>query len=628
MTLLLFITAGAFPASPDLSEPVELHVFTVQESRLAGAAFDPRGTAALEETRLRLFGVPTLGEAFAQLPGVLWEQPAGRGGNSALYLRGAEPNFAKILVDGIEVNDLNDARGGSYGFGAVPILAVEEVVLLPGAQSAIHGSDALSGTIVVDTLGLSGQPPGLATEVLAQAEDAGFRRISGRVRWSGKQAWSKASLEGMEEENADDGSDFSAVRGTAGAAVALGSGIVRASVFGARIQREHFPDDSGGPRLAVLSERDRRETEEWGGSFRWRGEGENMAWETILGGYRFKEEADSPGVAPGLRDPFGVPPNRFDSKLERIKAGGFVRSLLLDWLEVALGGEILWETGTSDSFVEFPFGQVSGGYRRSVRTDSLFAEAGWAPQERLRLNAAVRWDDSESLASVATTRMAATVDLWPDRARLSVAYAEGFKRPSFFAMGNPLVGNPNLLPEEGETWEAELRTSFPRFGLALQQSLFRSTYRNLIDLAEGPPPRLLNRARVVTQGWTGEVTWDPGGRFFVSAHLTLLDFEVDGPPLRGRPRWSGGATLTLRPHGSWSAATTARFVGSRPDSSIPTAAVDLEGYWVNDWTVSWDLWERASLRLVLANVWNAGYETAVGFPGAGRTLRLSLRVRL
>ena len=47
------------------------------------------------------------------LSGVSVNQQGGAGGVSSLYVRGGEANFAVVLIDGIQVNNPGDSRGGS-----------------------------------------------------------------------------------------------------------------------------------------------------------------------------------------------------------------------------------------------------------------------------------------------------------------------------------------------------------------------------------------------------------------------------------------------------------------------------------------------------------------------------------
>ena len=74
-----------------------------------------------------------------------WTQVGGRGGTGSLYLRGADPNYTLVLVDGVRVNDPTNARGGSFDFSALDVADIERVEMARGPYSAVYGGDALAG---------------------------------------------------------------------------------------------------------------------------------------------------------------------------------------------------------------------------------------------------------------------------------------------------------------------------------------------------------------------------------------------------------------------------------------------------------------------------------------------------
>jgi outer membrane cobalamin receptor len=53
-----------------------------------------------------------LADLLRRVAGVHIDQVGGRGGTGSLYMRGADPNYTLVLVDGVRVNDPTNARGG------------------------------------------------------------------------------------------------------------------------------------------------------------------------------------------------------------------------------------------------------------------------------------------------------------------------------------------------------------------------------------------------------------------------------------------------------------------------------------------------------------------------------------
>jgi vitamin B12 transporter len=82
-------------------------------------------------------------------PGFAVSQSGGSGSITEVRLRGAEANHLLVSVDGIEIND--PALGSSVDFANLDLIGATRIEILPGAQTALWGSDALAGVINVET---------------------------------------------------------------------------------------------------------------------------------------------------------------------------------------------------------------------------------------------------------------------------------------------------------------------------------------------------------------------------------------------------------------------------------------------------------------------------------------------
>ena len=83
--------------------------------------------------------------------GVHVAQAGGRGGIASVQLRGGDPNFTLVLIDGVKVNDPTNARGGSFDFSSLPLAQLERIEIIRGAQSSVYGSDGLGGVVAIST---------------------------------------------------------------------------------------------------------------------------------------------------------------------------------------------------------------------------------------------------------------------------------------------------------------------------------------------------------------------------------------------------------------------------------------------------------------------------------------------
>jgi outer membrane cobalamin receptor len=392
---------------------------------------------------------------------------------------------------------------------------------------------------------------------------------------------------------------------------------------------ESFPDDSGGPTFAVLGDVDRREaldaTLGVGLQF-----APSAAWTLDLDASYFRHDDDvvSPGVAPGPRDPFGIPPNATDARFERVTASAVAGADVSNGLTLAFGADGIREDGDSEGTLDFGGFLAPTGF--ALRRDqwAVFAEADWAVAPGWSLQAGMRRDDAEGFDAAYSPRVALTHTIDATGTSLHVSWGKGFKLPSFFALGHPIVGNPGLSPERSESLEVGLGQPFLGGRGLIDLALFDTDYDNAIDFDPGPPPRLVNRARIEARGVEAAVQMTVTESVVVSANLTYLDAEVaeTGAPPRSRPRWRAGGSVRWSPENDIELSLVATHVGSISDSSIPTGDVTLDPYTRMDLSARWFVTPSSELYVAVQNALDERYEEFVGFDAPGILPRIGARL--
>jgi vitamin B12 transporter len=566
----------------------------------------------------------SLGQVLASQPDIFVLQPGGRAGVGSIYLRGADPNFTVVMLDGIPLNDATDSRGGAVDASALGIGDLERIEIAPGVRSAVHGSGALAG--VINLILPAGTTPGGLVEAGLGSE--GDDLLLGS--WRGPIGGYAGGLSGQWEDGGEPtpGSSFEGGSVSGKLAAVDGDQVgLRSAVFRlSHTESEGFPDDSGGDRLAVIRTPERREADQGVGGVRLGaplGGGSDL--EVLASVFRREEDIDSPGVAPGLRDPFGLPASQSSTSFQRSRVQAVLRAEPATNWSLALGAEAQRETGDSRGSLTFFGLALPTSFSLQRDTVSAFAEAGYR-SGGWSLDLAARADRPEGFATRATGGLALAWAAPDGGFTARAAVGSGFKAPSFYALANPLVGNPALRPETSQGVDLALAWRLPGGG-RFEADGFYSRYRDLIDFIPIPFPHLDNVAAVVSRGvsLTGEAPL--GDAVTAKGRLAYVEtYDRDtGDQLRGRPRWRGGADLDWRVRPSLTAGLTVDYVGERLESSIPTADVELGGYVTMAARLTWKPRDDLALTAALENLTAADYQTGAGFSGPGTTARITLR---
>ena len=82
---------------------------------------------------------------------------------------------------------------------------------------------------------------------------------------------------------------------------------------------------------------------------------------------------------------------------------------------------------------------------------------------------------------------------------LRASWGEGFKLPSFFSLGHPIVGNPDLQPETSQSVDAGVTQAFWKKRVTISVMYFYNEFTDLIDFDE-VLNLLVNRSKVTTEG--------------------------------------------------------------------------------------------------------------------------------
>jgi vitamin B12 transporter len=624
MFWMLMAANGAIAAAPQTE-------IVVTGSRVATPAEDVgANVTVLSRADFDVEKPVKLADLLRRVAGVHVDQVGGRGGTGSLYIRGADPNYTLVLVDGVRVNDPTNARGGSFDFSTFEVADVERVEIARGPYSAVYGGDALAGVINIVTRRGRQESTHASLDAMGGAYDT--REISLRAGGPvGSGNWNLGVGDSNEGEVVR-GNHFESQRVSGGFDTELGASTTL-SVSGryADSERASFPDDSGGFRFAAIRDTEQRAAHEsvFGASLLHRAG--DATFSLALGYFDRNDRIDSPGIAPGVRDPFGVPPSLVDSSIERSSATFTGTQKFSQFVSLAYGVDWLREEGVSDGSLDFGGGFV-------LPTSFALTRTSWAPFAEVRLTSGfglssqlgVRVDEPAGKSSVTSPRVRVAYEFADTGVTLAGAWGKAYKLPSLYALGHPLVGNPNLVPERGESHELELSQSLASGRARWSATWFDGAFRNAIDFDSGPPPMLVNRNRIDSSGVELAGSLGFGEQWLLDVSVTHMRNRIadSGDELRNRPDWRAGAAVHWSPSSTLKFSAAATYVGSALDSSIATGDVQLSSYTRVDVSAVWQLTPRLETYLAIDNLTDEKFEEFVGNEARGILPRAGVRFSL
>ncbi len=136
---------------------LDLPGYTVVASRMelaAGTVGSSLTTLTTED--LMRYETELASDVIRHVEGVYIRNNGNPGSVAGISMRGI-PIAPVVLIDGVEVND--PGSGSVFNFGNLPVSSVQSIEVLRGAQSALYGSNALTGVISITTKkGVSSDP--------------------------------------------------------------------------------------------------------------------------------------------------------------------------------------------------------------------------------------------------------------------------------------------------------------------------------------------------------------------------------------------------------------------------------------------------------------------------------------
>ena len=615
LVVMLLIAGAASAAIDPIMEDVLITGTLAPQRALTSSV------SVLDSQQIKALNKTTVADLLRTLPGLLVEEQGGPGGLTAVSIRGGESNFTLVLLDGIEVNDPTNFRGGGFDFANLNPNMVDRIEVVRGAQSAIYGSDAVAGVINIIT---RKPTQGHNQDVYVELGEHDYSEVGLSALGSLGDVNYTVELAARDDGKPVPGS--SRENNSANLRIGWQPVIGHDVNLGYRYidgDRTSYPEQSGGPQYALADEQDKSDYTQKIVYLGWAAQ-ISSAWRSALTANRFeaKDRYQSPGIPPYVE----VPLNSADTDFLRDQMQ-WVNSLqFAQAYSVNVGADYRREDGHSEGVIEYFGNQIPTDFDLDRNTFGVSVGITASPADALLLQGSVRYDSPEHFNSE-TSFQAGAQYAAGSGVVVAVNWGEAYKLPSFFALGHALVGNPDLKPEQGESWDLGVIWEASDT-LRLAATVFHNDFRDLVDF-DDETFRNVNRSSVQTRGLELQGDWLPLTALTLRSQATYTDIDVknEDTVLTGRPEWTASVVAQWHITEQLNAALDYVYTGQQWAASRHTGAEvteELNDFGRLDWVLRWQPVAAWQVQLSADNLLNEHYETAVGFNAPQREFRIGV----
>lgn len=600
-----------------------------------------------------------LADLLAFSTGIAIGRTGPEGGTASVFLDGGNSNFTKVLVDGAPINPL----GGAVDFSSLTLDNIEKVEVVHGAESAVYGSDAVSGVIQLFTRRGETRIPEFTVygEGGSFGSGRGGAQVSGLLGgfdYSGAASYFQTSGQGRDDDFLN--RTFS---GNFGYAFSDSNHL--------RLTLRDNNSIAGIPGQTIFEppNLDQRYTQHlFSSSARW-DYSPGTHWRYQIRGAEAYTHQDNFNPTQSF---FATDPNAF---CPQSNPSAVPTTEFCDFPGNSHFQYNLANVSAQTSFLLSDFA-LTAGYEYEVENAFLtsinvpharrnnqagFLDFRYRPHRRVSMNFGGRAEDNANFGTRVVPRAGASLALLYGQGLrgdtlLRIFYGQGIKEPRFdqiFGDNFGDFGNPGLKPEASKTWNAGIEQRFLRDRIRLEAGYFSSRFYNIVAFAfcdqtnnfcNGVLPTqtsafgyFFNTDRARARGFNvsgdagftrwlhivGSYTHDDS-RVLVASN-PFDPTELPGNHLIRRPVNSGSLTLNgvFR---SLNVTLGGYFTGIRTDSDfLGLGLTHNPGYARFDLSSSYKFGCGVAFYARATNLFDKQYQDALGYPALGRDMRAGVR---
>ena len=623
--IFLAAAAAAVPGAPRAEEAIRLEPIVVTATRVEQKVSEQASSVSVvTREEIEEKSAVLAGDALQGIPGVDVQRSGSAGNRENIKIRGGLGTHTLVLIDGFPVNS---PTLGQFDISSLPVDGFEHIEIVRGAQSALYGSNAMTG--VVNFLPRKGE---MGRQYGVGASGGGYNTLTwkGFAQGAGERGNLYLGANGFESDGIleNDGTSLFSFLGS-GEIGTGGWGRLHALVLSTE-ERKEVPVDFGTPR-------------DGNHDLTRRGFLAGARWEI------FASEAVAVTASGSVFDEFfhekdpadagEVFPFEFDdtTKTRKMTFGLQGRLVAGRRSTTFLGVEYQKDRGTDDLASNFgDTRQASSTFNRSV-----YLQEELRVREGTGISLGARLDKNSEAGTQFNPKVGIYQEIPGTGARVRAAAGRGFRVPTLSEKSDPFIGNPFLSPEVVVSWEvgadAELFERRGRFSA----TWFYQEFRDLIQFdAAVPGPAGFGQLRNVGRAFSRGVEAEGEARFLPEASLLMVYTYSDTwdaanrRRILGVPTQRGTLSLVLSPSPRWEGRIDWRVESDQLDSPPNGGDIRRPGYARVDLFARYR-WERggAEIREIdligrVENLLDRDYEERKGFPSPGFHFLLGAEARI
>jgi len=427
------------------------------------------------------------------------------GASTTVFMRGAGSSSTLVLIDGVQINSNTT---GSFNFANILLDNIERVEILRGPQSTLWGADAVGGVINLVTKKGNGKPTHRFT-----FEGGSFSTFKESLTSSGgfegfDYALSASHIDTQGFSSANENRGNTEDDGYENTSLSLRAGLYfledgRVDIITHYIDsRNEFDKFSGGVLVDgppfSLTESIYLSAPVYYSFTHW--------WEAKLTPSYAKEDLKS-------RQQTFPDSNIISTTYTLDLQNTFTMG---EYFKLIAGGEYQKRKGVN-----------KGSFDKVLENKSGFMQAVLNYEDQLVLTAGFRYDSNNVFKNALTHKFEAAYKFKSTGTRIRAAQATGFRAPTINDLFFPGFSNPDLVPENSESWEAGFDQTLFDGAVTLSSVYFNQDFENLIQFSFATyKPE--NIAKANSKGVEISLHFELPQNFVVNINHTWTDvFDLD-----------------------------------------------------------------------------------------------------